>query len=219
MKDFKTDKNKEEKKSYILSRIFIFILIFFCVATIIYLRFWDFFVELYIELGWMAFLFSSLATICIIAAIIFFRYSKETKFKPLIIFLGVSIFLIFLFSWSLLETFSFKSLIVIIIFSFFFGYLCAFPKHFLSEFTNSFGKNIGRIGFYIIFKLFIPMLFVYILLLGAIHGKYQYESTFLLDSKTSLNTASGYITNAFYELIEPIYLLGESRPNFYFFIF
>jgi hypothetical protein len=65
-------------------------------------------------------------------------------------------------------------------------------------------------------RVLIPMMPFYIILLGAIHTKYPYQSTFFQDIIT--RTGTGIISDTILYVVKFMYHLGESRPVLWIFL-
>jgi hypothetical protein len=77
----------------------------------------------------------------------------------------------------------------------------------------------------LIFRFFIPMMLVLLILLGAINGLFPHDSTFLTEVKNVFvadtyidishgGSLGGIFAYGCYKIVSDIYLLGESRPEF-----
>jgi len=224
------EKEEEKKKLSIFSKIIIVILLIVLLGLIFYIRFYntDYLtepIEIIMMIGGV------LITIVIIGLINWFRkYIKkeeeeltEEEFKKKkktirfywILFLSFccSAFVYFSVFYISIN----KNLIAsIAFFAFAWGITFMFFELFELINYNIFDKLL-HLPYYLIVKLFTPMTLLIPMFLGAIHGKYNYSSTFLSDVQISFSKF-GIIGEPFYRVIKILYNLGESRPIFIIFL-
>lgn len=227
----KEEVEKEKKKLGIFSKIIIVILSIVLLGLIFYIRFFntDYFtepIEIIMIIGGV------LITIVIIGLINWFKkYIKqekeelteeefEKKKKTIrfywILFLSFccSAFVYLSVFNTLINEYSYINSIAF--FAFAWGITFMFFEFFELMSSNIFNK-LFHLPYYLIVKLFIPMTLLIPMFLGAIHGKYNYPSTFLSDVQISFSEF-GLIGEPFYKVIKVLYNLGESRPIFIIFL-
>ena len=226
----KKDNDKEKKKFKEEIRKPSFWLIISICAILILLLFYTYFIRFdYLDLSELEGLSTNDLIILIIEIVLIFvglivvalfRKSKKEDMK------SIKKHIYLLIISSLCATFVFITTIAaeivtsiqngIVIFAFLIGITWMFFELFSYLPEWRFNQLI-HFPYYLVTVFFIPMVPILIIFLGAIHGKYNYSSTFLVDVQVAF-VKFGILGSPFSKVVDILYNLGEGRPEWMIFL-